>query len=184
MSTVSGTQAAQAEMMVHGSLMIGYALACMNLNIVAGRRATEMLEGIELQKWYPLSRWHSLERIVVQSYRNAPPIMLKVGIEMMTMWYHHGPGQSLVGSGSGFLRFQTEGGGFQSVVLGTADAVGEFKLLEFDAQRGRAVVYSTTPFNRDMERGVLIGGVMAPGDLDYVDVVSSDDPNRLVVEFH
>lgn len=184
MSTVSDAQAAPTEMMVHGSLMLGYARACMNLNIVAGRRATEMLEGIDLQKWYPLSRWHALERIVVQSYRNAPPIMLKVGIEMMSMWYHHGPGQTLIDSGSRFLRFQTEGGGFQSVVLGSADAVGEFKLLEFDSQRGHAVVYSSTPFNRDMERGVLIGGVMAPGDLDYVDVVSSDDPNRLVVEFH
>ena len=157
MSTVSGTQAAQAEMMVHGSLMLGLRAGLYEPEHCGRARATEMLEGIELQKWYPLSRWHSLERIVVQSYRNAPPIMLKVGIEMMTMWYHHGPGQSLVGSGSGFLRFQTEGGGFQSVVLGTADAVGEFKLLEFDAQRGRAVVYSTTPFNRDMERGVLIG---------------------------
>jgi len=184
MSETSAPSEAPAEMMVHGSLMLGYARACMNLNIVAGRRATEMLEGIELQRWYPLSRWHALERIVVHSYRNAPPIMLKVGVEMMSLWYHHGPGRELVHSGVGFLHFQTAGGGFQSVVLGSPEAVGEFKLLDFDEKRGRAIVYSTTPFNRDMERGVLIGGALAAGDLDYVDVVPDQDANRLLVEFH
>lgn len=81
MSTLSSPAEASQEMMVHGSLMLGYARACMNLNIVAGRRASQMLEGIELSQWYPLSRWHALEGIVVQSYRNAPPIMLKVPVK-------------------------------------------------------------------------------------------------------
>lgn len=184
MSTLSSPAEASQEMMVHGSLMLGYARACMNLNIVAGRRASQMLEGIELSQWYPLSRWHALEGIVVQSYRNAPPIMLKVGIEMMSLWYHHGPGKHLVKSGLDFLHFQTGGGGFQSVVLGPAATVGEFRLEAFDTKQGCASVYSTTPFNRDMERGVLIGGVLAAGDLDYVDVVAAADTNRLLVEFH
>lgn len=175
---------ASSEAMVHGALMAGFAQACVNLNIVAGRRATALMADIDLGRWYPLARWIALERAIGESYSNLDPIRLKLGIEMMTQWYHQGPGRMLIHRGADFLHFQTGSGGIISVIRGPREVVGSFDLVEFDADAGRAVIRSTTPFDRRIECGVLIGGVLAPGDIDYVDVTNEGDPNRLVVEFH
>jgi hypothetical protein len=155
-----------------------------NLNIVAGHSATQFISNLDMNSWYPLRRWHELERLVTRSYKNSDPILVKVGIEMMTGWYHYGPGRGLLRGGASFLHFQTGSGGFQSVVRGPMDQVGAFELDQYDRRRGRAVIHSTTPFNRKMECGVLIGGILAPGDIAYVDVVNDGDPNMLEVEFH
>ena len=120
----------------------------------------------------------------MESYKNADAILLRVGIEMMQAWYHFGPGQQLVDSGVGFLYFQTGSNGFASVVQGPAETIGSFSLEHIDEEAGHAVVHSTTPFDRTMECGVLIGGMSAIGDLDYVDVSNSRDRDRLEVEFH
>ncbi len=173
-----------AQMQVHGALMVGFAQACVNLHIVAGRDATSFIQGLQINDWYPLSEWERLQDLVVRSYRNVDPIMVKVGAAMMTGWYQFGPGKSLLRDGASFLQYQTGSGGFASVVRGPERAVGTFELELFDRANGRAVVHSTTPFNRKMECGVLIGGLLAPGDIDYVDVRNDQDPNRLVVEFH
>ncbi len=172
------------EMLVHGSLMTGYAQACKNLNIVAGHDATHFIEGLQLNEWYPLSQWRELEKLVVHHYSNVDPIMVKVGIEMMTGWYHFGPGKELIRRGAAFLHFQTGSNGFSSVVKGPEDCVGAFELELFDCRRGQAIIHSTTPFNRKMECGVLIGGMLAPGDIDYIDVHNDEDPDLLIVEFH
>lgn len=173
-----------SEPVVHGALMAGFAQACVNLNIVAGRRATALLSEVDVSRWFPLAKWFELERMVGESYSNVEPIRLKLGMEMMSLWYHQGPGKSLIGRGADFLHFQTGSNGIASVIRGPREVVGSFDLDEFDPTRGLAVIRSTTPFDRTIERGVLIGGVLAPGDLDYVDVTSEGDPNRLVVEFH
>jgi hypothetical protein len=173
-----------SEPVVHGALMAGFAQACVNLNIVAGRRATALLADIDVGRWFPLTKWLELERMVGESYANVEPIRLKLGIEMMTLWYHHGPGKALIHRGADFLHFQTGSHGIASVIRGPRGMVGSFDLEDFDAERGHAVIRSSTPFDKTIERGVLIGGVMAPGDLYYVDVTNDGDPNRLVVEFH
>lgn len=172
------------EPMVHGTLMAGFAQACINLNIVAGRRGTDLLADLDVVRWYPLARWIALEETIGATYLYCDPIRLKVGIEMMTLWYHHGPGRDIVRTGVDFLRFQTDSTGMVSVIRGPRGLVGSFDLHEFDARAGRAVVRSTTPFNRKMECGVLIGGLLAPGDIDYVDVRNDGDPDLLHVEFH
>lgn len=172
------------EMYVFSALMMGYAQACKNLNIVAGKEAHHLIDNLEMGKWYPLSRWNELERQVLRSYRNPDAILVKVGIEMMQGWYHHGPGKSLIKRGADFLRFQTSSGGFESVVRGPRHVVGSFDLLLCDEAKGIAHIRSTTPFSRKMECGVLIGGVIAPGDLDYVDVTNDEQADLLIVEFH
>ncbi|MCG8570941.1 MAG: hypothetical protein MJB14_12450 [Spirochaetes bacterium] len=172
------------EASVLGALIHGYAQACLNLNIVAGRKVTDFMANIEVNQFYPLSQWADLERIVVQSYQNSDPIMLRVGIEMMNAWYHYGPGKELIKNGVDFLHFQTGSGGYDSVVKGTDDLIGKFELKNINLEEGLATVYSTTPFNRKMECGVLIGGMLSPGDLDYVDIVNESDPDHLEIEFH
>lgn len=172
------------EPVVHGALMAGFAQACVNLNIVAGRRAAALLSDLDVGRWYPLAKWFELERMVGESYSNVAPIRLKLGIEMMTLWYHRGPGRAHIRRGADFLHFQTGSNGIASVIQGPENVVGSFDLTEFDEARGHAVIHSTTPFDRKIECGVLIGGVLAPGDIDYVDVTNDGDPDLLVVEFH
>ncbi|MCA9709190.1 MAG: hypothetical protein KDK70_25320 [Myxococcales bacterium] len=172
------------SLLVHGSLLVGYAQACRNLNIVVGGDVLRRMHDLEVNRWYPLRDWNTMERLVIRHYFDVDPILVKVGMEMMTGWYHHGPGRSLIGGGLDFLHFQTGGGGFRSVVKGPPDSVGTFELARFEPERGRATVHSTTPFNRKMECGVLIGGMLAPGDIDYVDVINDNDSDLLEVEFH
>ena len=172
------------ETKVLGALIQGYLGACLNLNIVANRRINVAQAQIQVNEWYPLSTWVELQDIVLESYEHADAILLRVGIEMMQAWYHFGPGKEIVSSGMGFLEFQTGGGGYSSVVDGASEDVGSFALEKVDEQTGLAVVHSTTPFDRNMECGVLIGGMLAPGDLDYVDVTNESDPDLLEIEFH
>lgn len=174
----------ETEPMVHGTLMAGFAQACLNLNIVAGRAVAETLDDLDVFRWYPLARWLALEQTIGSTYVSVDPIRLKLGIEMMTLWYHMGPGKDVIRRGVDFLHFQTGSTGIVSVIRGPRGLVGSFVLREFDAAAGRAVVHSTTPFNREIESGVLIGGLLAPGDIDYVDVRNDGDPDLLVVEFH
>ena len=174
----------ETEPMVHGTLMAGFAQACINLNIVAGRRAADLLTDLDVARWYPLKRWFALEQTLGAAYTDVDPIRLKLGIEMMTLWYHRGPGRDIIRRGVDFLHFQTGSTGIISVIRGPRELVGSFDLQEFDAAAGRAVIHSTTPFHRKIESGVLIGGLLAPGDLDYVDVHNDGDPDLLIVEFH
>lgn len=172
------------EPMVHGTLMAGFAQACINLKIVAGRQVGELLADLDVSEWYPLRRWVQLKQMIGVTYQNVDPIRLKLGIEMMSLWYHRGPGKDVVRRGVDFLHFQTGSTGIVSVIRGPQDLVGSFNLRELNAAAGRAVIHSTTPFHRKIESGVLIGGLLAPGDLDYVNVHNDGDPDLLVVEFH
>jgi hypothetical protein len=174
----------QSELKVFGALIMGYAQACLNLNIIAGRKVTDFISNIQPIEWYPLSQWAELEKIVLQSYRNADAILERVGMEMMTAWYHYGPGKSIIVKGIDFLYFQTSSEGYASVVKGPAEMVGSFELQSIDKDEGKAIVQSTTPFNRKMECGVLIGGMKAPGDINYIDVVNNSSRNILEIEFH
>ena len=169
---------------VLGALIQGYLGACLNLNVVANRRISVAQSQIEVNEWYPLSTWVELQDIVLESYEHAEAILLRVGVEMMQAWYHYGPGKQAVDSGVGFLEFQTGSNGIGSVVQGPQAVIGSFSLERVDQDTGVALVHSTTPFDRHMECGVLIGGMLAPGDLDYVDVTNTNDPDRLEIEFH
>ena len=173
------------KLKVLGALIMGYAQACLNLNIIAGKKITNFLNTIQPTTWYSLTRWTELEKIVLQSYTNADAILMRVGIEMMLAWYNFGPGKKIINNGIDFLHFQTSSEGYASVVEGSADQVGNFELKTVNPEKGKAIVQSTTPFNRKMECGVLIGGMKAPGDLDYIDVINDNtQPDIIKIEFH
>ena len=169
---------------VSGALFQGYAQACLNLHIIAGKKVTDIVSNIDVMEWYSLSKWIELEKMVLHSYKNAKAILVRVGMEMMFSWYQFGPGKKIINKGVDFLHYQTSSEGYASVMKGSMEHVGSFELKSIDTKEGFAVINSTTPFNRKMECGVLIGGMLAPGDLDYVDVVNYNDPNILEIEFH
>ena len=171
------------ELKVHGATIQGFAQACINLNIVAGSKAADLISEIEVNSWYPFGRLREIERIVSDSYEHAGPILERVGTEMMLGWYKFGPGKEIINRGVDFLYFQTGSQGYASVVVGPEELVGSFSLEEIDETNGKAVILSTTPFNKDLERGVIIGGMSAPGDLDYVDVQNDEDEHHFRIEF-
>ena len=67
---------------------------------------------------------------------------------------------------------------------GPTEDIGSFALAALDEKAGRARVRSTSPFDRTMERGILLGGMKLTEDLLYVDVDNSADPSVFHIEFH
>lgn len=171
------------ELEVFGATILGFAQACINLNIVAGSKANNLIKDIEVNKWYSFEILRDLEKIVIENYENVEPILERVGIEMMLIWYKLGPGKQIIDGGVDFLRFQSGSQGYASVVKGPKEVVGSFKLVKLEKDLGKALIYSTTPFNKNMERGVIIGGMSAPGDLDYIDVNNDKDEHYFNIEF-
>lgn len=169
---------------VFGALLHGYAQACLNLNIVAGNNATALTSDIEVMHWYPFDRLKKIEEIVLKTYRNSEPIMERVGEEMMKSWYNYGPGKQIIKNGLDFIYYQSGSQGYASVVKGPDNMVGNFKLEEIDLEKGTAIIHSTTPLDRNMEKGVIVGGMNAPGDLIFVDVNNDEDKDYFKIEFH
>ena len=169
---------------VSGALMQGFTQAGIKLKIITRKKENSFFTNFIVSNWYPIKDWQKLQEIVSKEYADPAPILEKVGIEMMSLWYHHGIGSELVKSGVKFLYFQTSSNGYYSVVRGPSSKIGEFKLVGIDKNAGTAIVHSTTPFNRDMERGVLIGGMKAPGDLNYVDVNNDEHRDYFEIKFH
>jgi len=102
---------------------------------------------------------------------------------MMLSWYNFGPGKQIIKSGVDFLIFQSGSQGYRSLVEGPEELVGSFDLVEIDEKNGKALIHSTTPFNKNLERGVIIGGMSAPCDLDYIDVNNDEDEYYFKIEF-
>ncbi len=168
---------------VFGATIQGFAEACKDLNVVAGSRAGELVSGVEVNKWYLFKRLRDIEATVIETYKNAGPILERAGTEMMLTWYDLGQGKKIINTGVDFLRFQSGSQGYASVVKGPKDLVGSFELVEIDEDKGKALIHSTTPFNKDLERGIIIGGMSAPGDLDYIDVNNDENEHYFRIEF-
>lgn len=173
----------QAETKLAGYFVDSVARAFVHLHMLGGPEVTELCAGVEPTGFYPYPRFAALLSAVEKRFRDMDPVLEQLGIQMMTDWYDHGPGRQLVTSGVGFLKFQTGSEGYRSVVAGPTAALGEFTLEALDEHAGTARVRSTTPFPKTMERGVLIGGMRAPGDLTYVDVDNAEDPFVYLVTF-
>ena len=102
---------------------------------------------------------------------------------MMRNWYKNGPGKDIIFSGIEFLLYQSSSNGFRSVVQGPIELVGDFSLVEIDEPGGTAKITSTTVFPRDMERGVLKGGLGLIGDMLYYDVINTGHPDIFEIYF-
>jgi hypothetical protein len=171
------------EIRLAGFFLQAAARAFVHLRMLAGPEMEAMCAGVEPMGSCEYERFATILARVAKRFRDMDPVLEQLGIQMMTDWYEHGPGKSAVSSGVGFLRFQTGSEGYRSVVSGPASAVGDFTLESLDLAVGKARVRSSTPFPRAMERGVLIGGMRAPGDLAYVAVDNAADASAFDVTF-
>jgi hypothetical protein len=82
-----------------------------------------------------------------------------------------------------FLRHHSGPEGYASFVQGPEALAGSFRLTMLHENAGVALVHSTTPFDRSLERGLILGGMSGPGDLELVDVDNYPDPDFFRVEF-
>jgi|GEM_PF-1226222 len=167
-----------------GALFHGYTTACTNLKILANLKTKEYLSTLAFDGWCPLQYLMNFSIMIRQTYRQPEAILEKLGITMMDGWYHQGPGKEFIKKGEDFLSFQTGAMGYQSVVRGPVHVVGKFDLVEFYKEECRGIIHSTTPFDRDIERGVIIGGMLAPGDISFVNVDNSKNPNIYHIYWH
>jgi hypothetical protein len=167
-----------------GATLASFAQACVNLKILAGPESEEIFQGYVFNEWYPVERYVRMYRFIETKFKDPDPIKEKVGAEMMKIWYHFGPGKTIIHKGVDFMRFQTGSEGYLSVVRGDPAKIGRFTLLKLDEAAGRATIESTTPYDKTLERGILWGGLGLCGDLSYIDVNNSRDPRIYEIEFH
>jgi signal transduction histidine kinase/DNA-binding response OmpR family regulator len=170
------------ETQVVGTLFLSFGQACVNSKIFIAEEA-HFLEHITAEGWYPLEKFSHILDIVREKYSDPAPILEQIGIEMMNLWYSHGPGKHIIQRGIDFLHFQTSSEGYYSVIRGEPDHIGDFSLLSLDEGQGTAIVQSTTPFSRDMESGVLIGGLGVVRDLLYIDVENTENEDIFRIRF-
>jgi len=171
------------ESEVLGVFVASFFRACVHLNILMGDEVAA-LGDVRPDEWLPAARFTSAFASLDRRFRNFEPVKERIGIEMMRLWYELGPGRSIVKRGVDFLHYQTGSEGYHSVVRGPAAEIGAFTLEALDESAGRARVRSTTPFDRSMERGVLVGGMKITGDLAYVAVDNAADPDVFEIELH
>jgi len=176
--------ASAPDLLVSGSVIDGFIHTSIELQIAAGSVVLRSREPFDPAGWYPLSLLVELQEMVTGSFRNKELVLEQIGRSMMNSWYRPGPGSRLITGGVDFLRFQSGSEGYRSVVKGGDDVVGQFALQEIDEEAGTALVRSTTPFNKDMERGIILGGMSVAGDLDYIDVDNSRDASLYQIRFH
>lgn len=167
---------------VLGALFLSFGQACINSKFLIAEE-THFLEQIRADEWYPLKNFNAILNTIKMKFTDPAPIFEQIGIDMMNLWYSQGPGKHIIKRGIDFLHFQTSSEGYYSVIRGEPDQIGEFSLLSLDEENGTAVVRSTTHFNRDMERGVLIGGLGTAEDLIYIHVNNSENKDLFQIRF-
>lgn len=166
---------------IYGALLRSFLNAGESLKLLL-QGEVEKIASFEPDKWYPLGEFRKLLQLASR-YKDHGSILEQIGVEMMKAWYHHGPGKSVISSGVDFLRFQTGSNGFRSVVKGPAEDIGSFDLTELNEAGGTAGIHSTTVFPREIERGVLLGGLGLAGDLLYYDVANASHTGRFDIHF-
>lgn len=159
-----------------GAVLNGMIASLTNVNILSREAAATFAENINSSDWYPLKRCFDVFRYLERTHHDIGAILYRAGMNFMEEWYRNGPGGALVQSGIGFLEFQTGATGYASVVRGDPARVGWTKLLQLDTERQMGLVESVTLFPREFERGVWMGGVLTPGDMDWADVDIEEEP--------
>ncbi len=186
MSTLREDNTSQQEsgVMVSAALILAFKAACINLNFLVDDEVKVFLDSVQPEEWHPLERYEHMINVITSKYVDPAPILEQIGVEIINVYYHFGPGKSDFQRGVDFLRFQTSSRGYYSIIRGTPEQLGDFSLAELNESAGRAVVKSTTPFSKDLERGILRGGLAVTQDLMYIDVDNSQDPQTYLIEFH
>jgi hypothetical protein len=169
---------------VSGPMLLCFAHACVNHQIVMKNEVAKFIDDKDIvSKWFPLQEYVNLCQSVEKKYSPAEPVLVQIGVDMMKIWYE-AIGKTLVKTGIEFLKFQTSSQGYYNVVKGPANEIGAFTLEALDEAQGKAAVVSSTPLNRFIEKGVLLGGISLFKDFSFVEVNLDAAHKRFAIEFH
>lgn len=166
-----------------GVMFVSFAGACLNLSYVLGHEAEELLAGVDEYGWYPCERYYRLIDLVTRAYTDPLPILERIGMDTARTWYEQF-GKTVMARGVDFLTVQGAGHGYRRVVRGPEHKLGKVVIRYLNEAEGRAVVHSTTLTPRPFQRGVFLGALQIPGDLTFVQVDNSKDPDIFEIEFH
>jgi signal transduction histidine kinase len=166
---------------VNGALLNGFCAAGKSIHLLLQDRLAPD-KTWDAKQWYDVLE---LRTLIEHSsrYSNPAAVLERLGEEMMLAWYTHGPGKIIAPTALAFLRFQSGSQGYGSVVRGAATEIGSFELDGLDPAGGVATVCSSTVFERDMELGILYGGLTACNDLLYFDIVLRDNRSHFDIRF-
>lgn len=180
---MAATHTPAADILVSGALFHSFARACINLDLLVGDHLTAFLATVDPAGFDTAARFTEITELVTGRFAEPEPIVERIGVEVMKVWYEFGPGKQVITCGVDFIRFQTSSQGYHSVIQGPPERTGSFTLESLDEDAGVAVIHSTTIFPRALERGVLMGGIRLAGDIAYLRVDNSDEPDRFHIRF-
>lgn len=168
---------------VQGAVLIGFIETCIRLHILTPGEQRDWAGDIQQDGWYPLVRLVELQRRIASKFEDADIVLEKAGIEFIKKWIASMGNKRFIRSGLDFLLLQCDSWGYRRLVRNAGREVGYFELTNLDLLRGAARIASATPLNRSFEKGVIIGGMLATGDLCYVRVDNGADADCFEVDF-
>ncbi|WP_342119262.1 sensor histidine kinase [Pseudoduganella sp. OTU4001] len=166
---------------VNGAMLVAFWAAGKSIHFLLQDR---MAAGMtwDTEQWYDVSELRALLEHSSR-YSNPAAVLERLGEEMTQAWYAFGPGMQIAPTALEFIRFQAGSQGYRSLVRGEPSEIGNFELLDIDQAGGIATVRSSTIFERDMELGILNGGLNACNDLLYFDVAMREDRRHFDIRF-
>jgi signal transduction histidine kinase len=166
---------------VNGALFKAFCAAGKSIHLLLQDRMSANATW-DIDQWYSVEAFRALLDHSSR-YSNPAAVLERLGEEMMHSWYAHGPGMSIAPTALDFIRFQSGSQGYGSVVRGESLEVGNFELLAMNPAGGMATICSSTVFPRNMELGILYGGLTACNDLLYFDIALRDDRRHFDIRF-
>ncbi len=158
--------------------------ASKNLGLYVAPEAAEHLERAKEAPWIPLGQLLELLELAAAPYPEPASVLERLGREMVDAWYQKEQGGELPKAVPELLG--ELGHGYHQLVRGDGTETGEVHLVTYEPDKGEIAVRSTTPFPRDLERGVLQGLLLRMHDVIGVEPerIRSPGEHRLRVWTH
>lgn len=161
---------------VIGSFLIGLVQSFRNIHAISVGTAKHFVEGVESTSWYPMTNFFSVLDEVCECDIDYAPILFRAGIAFVEDWYLNCGGKAIVSCAEDYLRLQEKSWGYSAVHRGDPINIGSTDLLELDESAGCATIVCITPYPKEFERGVVYGGMLMAGDMQFVQVESFEEP--------
>lgn len=172
--TVATEDGVQAQ--VSGAFLLGLTQSLLNLVEFIDEDIPFTLETLAPTDWYPYEfLTKTVEAIRVRKVPSE--ILFRAGVNFFRIWYHQGPGRTMVRSGLDWLNANQRSGGYNSVVRGGArHQIGWCDLLRMDRDAGLAVYEDMTAIPPEYVRGLFYEGCLLFDDMEYVQVDVAPEP--------
>ena len=171
------------EPQVRGVVFLAFTEALHNLHLLADEDMQRFIQDVHYNGWYPFTKQQQVFDLIEARYPLSGPIMEKVGMGFINTIYSFQEWRHLFDTGIGFLKTNEASKLYYNFVQGHPQDIGSFTLIDLRAAEGKAVLHSTTPFSKDMERGILLRGLQLTRSFDYIDVDNAQDERIYHIEF-